>query len=404
MNLLVALLATRAFVIVSPETVNDQERTVEVNHQVRKVLRANRDLTFGILSLPGYLTKKRAAHVKPRKAARKKLDEARRAYSELDVEGAIKVLGEALAIAGKSLASSKGTPLWLSIRLELGLRLWEMDNSEGQLMVQETLGLDPSLRLPAGTQLSETMAPIVETARQQSSGKRTVRFTSTQPMLVQVATRYCVSPCEIKGLPNGPIPWRATAPGLMTQGGVLSDGDQVTLTSKAVPKRAELLERLEPLWRLPQEEADLLLADQRQAFAAPQFLWIRVGRERLSVLRGQVVPRGALFYRGETPLGDELSDAQLLGIIQSTLAESAAVGAAITPVGIFTRLGRWWSKRKPSIPALPSLPKVSMPKLSYRTLVISGATIVSTAAVAGITMMFSNRRPEGKSYDPVLGF
>ena len=223
-------------------------------------------------------------------------------------------------------------------------------------------------------------------------------------MLVQVATRYCVSPCEIKGLPNGPIPWRATAPGLMTQGGVLSDGDQVTLTSKAVPKRAELLERLEPLWRLPQEEADLLLADQRQAFAAPQFLWIRVGRERLSVLRGQVVPRGALFYRGETPLGDELSDAQLLGIIQSTLAESAAVGAAITPVGIFTRLGRWWSKRKPSIPALPSLPKVSMPKLSYRTLVISGATIVSTAAVAGITMMFSNRRPEGKSYDPVLGF
>ncbi len=401
MNILLTLLATRAFVIVSPETANDQARAAQINDQTRKVLRANRELTFGVLSLPGYLTKKRAAHVKPRKEARKKLDEARRAYSELDVEGAIKILKVALATAGRSLASSKGTPLWLSIRLELGLRLWEMENKDGQRLVQETLVLDPKLRLPAGTQLNEKMAAFVDRARQRSVGERTVRFESTQPMLIQVAKRYCVSPCAIEGLPGGPIPWRATAPGWIAAGGILTQGDLVKITPKRVPKRAKLLKQLEPLWTLPKNEADLLLADQRKEFAAPQFLWLRIGAERLSVLRGQVVPRGTLFYRDEISLGPELSDAEVLAIIQATLAENANVGAPITPIGVLTKIGRWWSKRKPS---MPSIPKLSLPKVSGRTLAISGATIVSTAALAGIAAYLSSRPPEMKTYNPALGF
>jgi len=273
-----------------------------------------------------------------------------------------------------------------------------MENPDGQRLVQETLGLDPKLRLPAGTQLNEKMAAVVEKARQQPVGKRAVQFVSAQPMLIQVAKRYCVSPCAIEGLPAGPIPWRATAPGLMTEGGILASGGRVQITPKLVPKRARLLKQLEPLWTLPKNEADLLLADQRKDFAAPQFLWVRVGAERLSVLRGQVVPRGTLFYRNEHSLSPDLNDPQLLAIIQATLAESATVGAPIAPIGVFAKLGRWWSKNK------PSMPKVGLPKVSRRTLAISGATIVSTAAVAGIAVYLSSRPPEAKSYDPVLGF
>ena len=68
-----------------------------------------------------------------------------------------------------------------------------MENPDGQRLVQETLGLDPKLRLPAGTQLNEKMAAVVEKTRQQPGGKRAVQFDSAQPMLIQVAARHCVA-------------------------------------------------------------------------------------------------------------------------------------------------------------------------------------------------------------------
>ena len=220
-------------------------------------------------------------------------------------------------------------------------------------------------------------------------------------MLIQVGAQSCVSPCALGGLPNGPIPWRSTAPGLITQGGVLVGSDDVQIASIVVPKRAALLKDLEPLWTLPKEEANVLLADQRKAFAAPQFLWVRVGTERLSVLRGQVVPRGALFYRGETRLSEDFGDSEILAMVQATLAESASVGEPITPIGAFARLGRWWSNQKLS---MPTLPKLSLPKVSKRTLVLSGATIVGTAAVAGLVTYLSSAPKEVKTFDPALGF
>ena len=398
MNLLVALLATRAFVIVTPETVDDQARSAQVNDQLRQVLRDHRELTFGVLSLPGYLTGKRAAHIKPRKKAQKMLDEARRAYGELDVEGAISILKEAQLVAQQGLASRKGATTWANIQLELGLRLWEMEDPSGVQMVTQVLALFPKIDLPAGTQLSETMGEQMEQMRQQKGGAETISFTSAEPMIVRVADHQCVTPCTLQGLSKGSIPWRATAPGLMTQGGVGRSGGAVDIPHQLVPKRQQLISKLEPLWSLPQTEADLLLADQRKHFAAPQFLWVRVGAKRLSVLRGQVVPRGALFYRGETAVGESIKDDELLGVVQSTLAADAEVGAPIRSLGLATQLSQWWSKNK------PSLPTVSLPKVSRRALAVSGLTVASTAAIAGVVVYLSTRPDEGRGFDPVLGY
>ena len=171
MNMLVALLATRAFVIVSPETDDDTARAAQINHQVRAVLRAHRADTFRVLSLSSYLSGKRAPHGKLRKQAAQQLEQAHQAYGELDVEGAIKQLEAAQGTVSKALASRKGTPLWLRIRLELGLRLWELDKPEGRPLVEQTLQLHPKTPLPPGTQLSDEMAGVIDQLRAAPGGQ-----------------------------------------------------------------------------------------------------------------------------------------------------------------------------------------------------------------------------------------
>ena len=404
MNMLVALLATRAFVIVSPETDDDTARAAQINHQVRAVLRAHRADTFRVLSLSSYLSGKRAPHGKLRKQAAQQLEQAHQAYGELDVEGAIKQLEAAQGTVSKALASRKGTPLWLRIRLELGLRLWELDKPEGRPLVEQTLQLHPKTPLPPGTQLSDEMAGVIDQLRAAPGGQRAVRFESASRVHVEVGDRTCVTPCTLEGLPSGDIPWRATGTGIMTLGGVHRGGDTVRIEPKQVPKRAELLSRLEPLWTAPKAEADVLLSDLRKPFAAPQFLWLRVGAERIAALRGRVVPKGTLFYRGVTPMSEAPDDDDLLGVIKASLASDATVGAPVQSIGLLASLGKWWKKNKPGLPKLPSLPKLSLPKVSPRTMALSGATLAGTAAITGVVMYLSAQPPKAVGYDPILGF
>ena len=85
-------------------------------------------------------------------------------------------------------------------------------------------------------------------------------------------------------------------------------------------------------------------------------------------------------------------------MVQSTLAADAEVGAPIRSLGLATRLSQWWSKNK------PSLPTVSLPKVSRRALAVSGLTVASTAAIAGVVVYLSTRPDEGPGFDPVLGY
>ncbi len=399
MTLLPLLLATRAFVIVSPETTNDRAAAVALNHQLRVVLRANRAETFGVLSLRGFLTGKRSRHVKPRKEATRLLTDARRAYTELDVEGSIKLLEKALVKAKEGLASSKGTSTWLTIQLELGLRLWENDDPRGVKLVAHTLALAPALKFPAGTQLSEEMRATIDKMRSATAKDAQVKFASDSPMLIQVAERACVSPCTLTGVPKGLVPWRATAPGFATVAGI-SETDSVTkVTMTKVPKREALLARLAPLWTIDRSEANLLLAEQRKTFPAPQFLWLRVGKGRLALLRGQVVPKAALHVRESRDMDGAISDKDLLAWIKASLTDEATVGPPVRARGLMHTLGVLWSSGVAKIPSigLPSMP-------SKKTLVISGATLAGTAAIAGLAYVLSQQPVASRGYDPVLGF
>ena len=97
-------------------------------------------------------------------------------------------------------------------------------------------------------------------------------------------------------------------------------------------------------------------------------------------------------------------DDDLLGVIKASLASDASVGAPVQSIGLFASLGKWWKKNKPGLPKLPSLPKLSLPKVSPRTMALSGATLAGTAAITGVVMYLSAQPPKAVGYDPILGF
>jgi hypothetical protein len=399
MNICFAFMALRSFIIVTPETVDDEPAAALLNQQLRQVVRAHREETFGLLSLSSFMRGQKSQHGALRRQASKLLDQASNAYDELDVEGAITALRQALKVAGQALASSKGTATWLNIRLQLGLRLWETDDATGAELVAQTLALSPKQKLPKGTQLSETMGLAVAKMRRAGDAGKRLNFTADSNMSVHVSGRSCITPCSIQGLPSGMIPWRATGPGIMTLGGVAKAGETVQLKPQRLPKLDAFVLGLNPLWTLEPKEADRLLSEQDERFRSSHLLWLRVGRKRLSMLRGQLAPAGSLSYRQAKRTSQPMDEQTLLDWLQMSRGTDAKVGPAIQSEGPLGKLVRWLSEHRPSLPSFSFRP-------SKRTLIISGATLVTGAAIAGLAYGLSQSpdTPSPRTYDPVLGY
>jgi hypothetical protein len=373
-----------------------------VAHQARSLARAHRDDTFAMFNLRGALTRKPANHIKPRRQAEVLRQEARALYDELDIEGAIKRLAAAEALARKGQVSRLGADLWLGLRLELGLRRWESEMPEGRQMVAQVLALAPTHELPPGVTLSETMTAEVEKLRHGPPGTQTLRFASPRPMLVTVNNQVaCVAPCTVRGLPEGPIPWRANADGLFTEGGVANSSSSQTLVARPLPGFESLISLLRPLRTGAAKETRASLEAFAAKLPAPEIVWLVVGEEHVAVIRARVKPDPQMIHRSYVrgKPGNQAFEEDLLQALRDAVAQPN-VGAPQTGPSLWKRLA--------GAITLPSfkLPKLGIPAFAKtRAFKVGALGSVGAAAVAGgIYLWAQSARSPSQTYDPVLGF
>jgi hypothetical protein len=355
-----------------------------------------------MFNLRGALTGKPAGHVQARRRAEVLRQEARKLYDELDIEGAVKRLAAAEDLALKGQVSRLGARLWLSLRLELGLRRWENQMPEGRAVVAHVLALAPDHELPPGISLSSAMAAEVEALRRRPASTQTLRFATPRPMLVTIDSRVaCVAPCTVTGLPAGPIPWRASADGLFTEGGVAPSGTSLTLSARPLPGFDDLVALLEPLRTGSAEETRASLEAFADELPAPEVIWLVVADGTTTVIRARVKPDAEMIHRAALrgqPTDKDFKD-RLFQALRTAVTDPQ-VAAPQRDASIWQRL-----IGSISLPSF-SLPKLAIPAFAKtRTFKISALSTAGLAAVAGGIYLWS-KQPDsiGASYDPVLGF
>ena len=239
---------------------------------------------------------------------------------------------------------------------------------------------------------------MIDQLRAAPGGQRAVRFESASRVHVEVGDRTCVTPCTLEGLPSGDIPWRATGTGIATPAAFT----EVVTRSASSPNRSQNeraalagSSRCGPR----RKEADVLLSDLRKPFAAPQFLWLRAGADRIA-LRGRG-PQGHAFYRGVTPMSEAPDDDDLLGVIKASLASDASVGAPVQSIGLFARWASGGRRTGQGYPS-SSLPKPSLPKVSPHDGALGDPRRDSGDHWGGHVPLSATAKAVG--YDPILGF